>query len=193
MKKDHVSLQRQPFLAPIWLTAVAAIGAAVVLGLSAFTVWAWATAGSTTIVVIRHAEKDISTGEADPPLSEAGKARAALLARMFGNGRALGHLDAIYVSTALRNRLTAAPLAASLGISPITVPPNDSRGLARRVLRENGGGRVLVVGHSDTVPAIVSALSGNDKIPEISDDEYGTLYIVTVPRIGRANLLRLTY
>jgi broad specificity phosphatase PhoE len=164
-----------------------------VLGLSAFTVWAWATAGSTTIVVIRHAEKDISTGEADPPLSEAGKARAALLARMFGNGRALGHLDAIYVSTALRARLTAAPLAASLGIGSIAVPPDDPRGLARRVLRENGGGRVLIVGHTDTVPAIVSALSGNDKIPEISGDEYGTLYIVTVPRIGRANLLRLTY
>ena len=32
MKKDHASLQRQPFLAPIWLTAVAAIGAVVVLG-----------------------------------------------------------------------------------------------------------------------------------------------------------------
>jgi broad specificity phosphatase PhoE len=193
MKKDHVSLQRQPFLAPIWLTAVAAIGAAVVLGLSAVTVWVWATAGPTTIVVIRHAEKDVGSREADPSLSEAGKARAALLSRMFGNGRALGHLNTIYVSTALRNRLTAAPLAASLGISPIVVPRDDPRGLARRVLRENGGRRVLIVGHSDTVPAIVSALSGDDTVPNISDDEYGTLYIVTVPKIGHANLLRLTY
>ena len=193
MKKDHVSLQRQPFLTPIWLTAVAAIGAVVVLGFSAFTVWAWATAGSTTIVVIRHAEKDLSTGAADPPLNEEGKARAALLARMFGNGKALGHLDAIYVTTALRNRLTAAPLAASLGISPTVVPADDPRGLARRVLHEHGGDRVLIVGHSDTVPVIVSALSGVDKVPDIAADEYGTLYIVTVPRIGHANLLRLTY
>jgi broad specificity phosphatase PhoE len=193
MKKDHASLQRQPFLAPIWLTAVAAIGAVVVLGFSAFTVWAWATAGSTTIVVIRHAEKDLSAGAVDPPLTEAGKARAELLARMFGNGKAPGHLDAIYVTTALRNRLTAAPLAASLGISPIVVPTGDPRGLARRVLHEHGGDRVLIVGHSDTVPAIVSALSGVDKVPDIADDEYGTLYIVTVPRIGHANLLRLNY
>jgi broad specificity phosphatase PhoE len=193
MKKDHVSLQRQPFLAPIWLTAVAAIGAVVVLGFSAFTVWAWATAGSTTIVVIRHAEKDLSAGAVDPPLNEAGKARAALLARMFGNGKTLGHLDAIYVTTALRDRLTAAPLAASLGISPIVVPANDPRGLARRVLHEHGGDRVLIVGYSDTVPVIVSALSGVDKVPDIADDEYGTLYIVTVPRIGHANLLRLSY
>jgi broad specificity phosphatase PhoE len=193
MKKDHASLQHQPFLAPIWLTAVAAIGAVVVLGFSAFTVWAWATAGSTTIIVIRHAEKDLGAGGVDPPLNEAGKARAALLARMFGNGKALGHLDAIYVTTALRNRLTAAPLAASLGLSPTVVPTDDSRGLARRVLHEHGGDRVLIVGHIDTVPAIVSILSGNDNVPPIAADEYGTLYIVTVPRIGHANLLRLSY
>jgi broad specificity phosphatase PhoE len=193
MKKDHVSLQRQPFLAPIWLTAIAVIGAVVVLGFSAFTVWAWATAGPTTIVVIRHAEKDLSGGPVDPALTEGGKARAALLARMFGDGKALGHLDAIYVTTALRNRLTAAPLAASLGISPTIVPTDDPRGLARRVLREHGGGRVLIVGHSDTVPVIVSTLSGDDKIPGMADDEYGTMYIVTVPRIGHASLLRLSY
>jgi broad specificity phosphatase PhoE len=193
MKKDHASLQRQPFLAPIWLTAIAAIGAVVVLGFSTFTVWAWATAGSTTVVVIRHAEKDLGAGAVDPPLNEAGKARAQLLARMFGNGKALGHLDAIYVTAALRNRLTAAPLAERLGLSPVVVPADDPRGLARTVLHEHGGARVLIVGHSDTVPAIVSALSGDDKVPPIADDEYGTLYIVTVPRIGHANLLRLNY
>ena len=193
MKKDHASLQRQPFLAPIWLTAVAAMGAAVVLGLSALTVWAWATSGSTTIVVIRHAEKDLTAGAVDPPLNEAGKARAALLARMFGDGRALGHLDAIYVTPPLRNRLTAAPLGASLGVNPVVVVDEDSRGFARRVLHEHGGGRVLVVGHADTVPAIVAALSGDDKVPAMADDEYGTMYIVTVPRIGHANILRLTY
>ena len=193
MKKDHVSLQRGPFLAPIWLTAIAAVGAALVLGLSAFTVWAWATAASTTVVVIRHAEKDLSTGTLDPPLSEAGKARAALLSRMFGDGSALGHLDAIYVTSPLRNRLTAAPLAARLGISPVISAAEDPRELARRVLREHGGGRILIVGHSDTVPAIVAALGGGDNVPAMGDDEYGTMYIVTVPRIGHANLLRLSY
>jgi broad specificity phosphatase PhoE len=193
MKKDHVSFQRRPFLTPIWLTAIAAIGSVVVLGFAAYTVWAWATADSTTVIVIRHAEKDMSVSGADPPLSQAGEARAALLARMFGDGKVLGHLDAIYVTPALRNRLTAAPLAASLGISATVAPPDDARGLVHRVLHDHGGGRVLIVGHSDTVPQIVAALSGHDKIPEMSADEYGTMYIVTVPRIGHANLLRLNY
>jgi phosphohistidine phosphatase SixA len=190
MKKDHVSFQRRPFLTPIWLTAIAAI---VVLSFAVFGAWVWGTAGSTTIVVIRHAEKDLALSAVDPPLSEAGVARAALLARMFGDAKILGRLDAIYVSPALRNRLTAAPLAASLGITATIAPADDPRGLARRVLHGHAGGRALIVGHSDTVPQIVAALSGDPKIPEIADDEYGTMYIVTVPRIGHANLLRLNY
>jgi hypothetical protein len=30
-------------------------------------------------------------------------------------------------------------------------------------------------------------------VPEIRAEEYGTMYIVTVPRIGHPNLLRLNY
>ena len=82
----------------------------------------------------------------DPPLDGAGAARAALLARMFGDAQAAGHLDAIYVSPALRNRLTAAPLAARLGLTPAVAPADDPRGLARRVLREHPGGRFSLSG-----------------------------------------------
>jgi broad specificity phosphatase PhoE len=190
MKRDHVSFQRRPFLTPIWLTAIA-----VVLGLSfaIFAAWVWGTAGSTTVIVIRHAEKDLSVSATDPPLTAAGQARAALLAQMFGDAGHLGHVDAIYVSPALRNRLTAAPLAERLGLRATVVPADDPRGLARRALREHGGGRVLIVGHSDTVPQIVAELSDESAIPELADQEYGTMYIITVPRIGHANLLRLHY
>jgi broad specificity phosphatase PhoE len=193
MKKDPGTFQRRPFLTPIWLTAIAAIGSVLVLGVAVFTVWAWATAATTTVIVIRHAEKDLSAGAVDPPLDQAGEARAALLVRMFGDAQSLGHVDAIYVSPALRNRLTAAPLAARLGINVTVAPADDPKGLARRALREHRGARILIVGHSDTVPEIVSALSGVEKIPDIGDQEYGTMYIVTVPRIGHANLLRLNY
>jgi len=52
---------------------------------------------------------------------------------------------------------------------------------------------VLIAAHGDTIPAIVAALSGRADIPPIAVDEYGTLYIVAVPRLGTANLLRLHY
>ncbi len=193
MKKDHASFQRRPFLTPIWLTVIAAFASILVVCVAAVTVWAWATAGSTTVIVIRHAEKDLSVSATDPPLDAAGAARAALLANMFGDAKDLGRLDAIYVSPALRNRQTAAPLAARLGLPVTVAPADDPEGLARRALHEHAGGRVLIVGHSDTVPKIVATLSGNPNVPEIGEREYGTMYIVTVPRIGHPNLLRLHY
>jgi 2,3-bisphosphoglycerate-dependent phosphoglycerate mutase len=186
MKKDHVSLQRRPFLTPIWLAAIAA---AVVV---CFASWLWSTADSTTLILIRHAEKEFAS-VADPPLSAAGEARAAQLARMLGDGRAPGHIDAIYLTGTLRGRLTAEPLAMRLGLTPVVVTDADSTVLVRRALREHGGGRVLLISEGDTLPALVTALSGLKSIPPVGAEEYGTMYVVTVPRIGHPNLLRLNY
>jgi broad specificity phosphatase PhoE len=189
MKSAHVNLQRGPFLIPIWLTA---IGAIVIFGVAVFFLWVWFTANSTVVIVIRHAEKE-SVSAPDPPLSEAGQARAALLVRMFGETQGAGRLDAIYTTPTLRNQMTAAPLAARLGIVPIVAPSDDPRALAHRIVRENSGKRVLVIGHTNTVPEIVAALSGRSDIAPIGESEFGTMYIVTVPRIGHANVLRLSY
>jgi len=192
MKSGDASLQHRPFLIPIWLTAIAALTATVVFGLAVFAAWTWITANSTTVIVIRHAEKE-TVSAADPALSAAGEARAALLARMFGDTRGAGRLDAIYVSATLRSRSTAAPLAARLGIAPVVAAADDPKGLARRVLRENSGRRVMVVAHINTVPEIVSALAGRSDIPSIDEKDFATMYVVSVPRIGRANLVRLSY
>jgi phosphohistidine phosphatase SixA len=188
MTRNNAQLQHRPFLMPIWLSVLAAL---VVMCFLGFEVWIWATADSTTIIVVRHAEKELGSG--DPPLSSAGQARAELLAGMFGDVRAPGHIDAIYVSPTVRSQMTAAPLAARLGLTPIVAPPHDARSLARRVLHEHSGGRVLVVGHSDTVPEIVKSLTGAKGLPPIGEAEYGTMYIVTAPRVGRADFLRLSY
>ena len=50
-----------------------------------------------------------------------------------------------------------------------------------------------MVGQAATVPALIGGLSGIRGIPPIGGDEYGTMYIVTVPRIGLANLLSVSY
>ncbi len=189
MKSAHANLQRGPFLIPIWLTA---IGAMAVFAVVILALWVWFTASSTVVIVIRHAEKE-SVSAPDPPLSAAGEARAARLAQMFGQPTGAGRLDAIYISSALRNRMTAAPLAARLGIAPIVAPTDDPQGLARRIVRENRGKRVMVIGHVNTVPTIVAALSGRGDIPPLDEKEFGTMYIVAVPRIGRTNVLRLDY
>jgi broad specificity phosphatase PhoE len=157
-----------------------------------FVIWEWGTADSTTDIVIRHAEQD-SSEQADPKLSAAGAERAQLLARMFGAVDGPGHLDAIYVSNTLRSRLTAEPLAERLHLPLKVAADNDGKALAHRALREHGGGRVLIVAHQGTLPAIVASLSGSDEIPTVNAADYGVIYVVTVPRIGHANLLRLNY
>ena len=61
-----------------------------------------------------------------------------------------------------------------------------------RVLREHGGGRILIVGGSNAQKSVVESLSGGH-LDEVGPADPATMYIVTVPRIGRTNLLRLNY
>jgi phosphohistidine phosphatase SixA len=59
-----------------------------------------------------------------------------------------------------------------------------------RALDDFGGGRVLIIGHSDTVPALVERLSGQE-VPAIAENEYGAIYLIARPRFGRAAVTRL--
>jgi phosphohistidine phosphatase SixA len=179
--------RRRPFLAPLWLLALAGI----VFVICAFTYWNSAT--TTTIVLIRHAEKQVGA-ISDAPLSPPGEVRAARLAQMFGDAATFGRVQKIYVTDTRRTQQTAAGVAQRLNLTPqIVTAQTDSKELARRVLRENRGGRSLVVGHSNTVPEIVAALSGDHGVPAIGEEEFDTLYVVSVPSIGRASVLRLKY
>jgi len=187
------SLQRKPFWAPVGLAAVSALVAALVMALLA---WLLVTAKSTTVIVVRDAETANGAAGAaaqDAQLSSEGRTRAELLARMFGDARLKNRVDAIYVSPTLATQATAQPLAARLGIKPVVVAPQTPRAWARRMLREHRGGRILVVAPAAAARDLATELSGASDIPPILPMEFGTMYIVTVPRVGRANLLRVDY
>jgi broad specificity phosphatase PhoE len=179
--------RRRPFLAPIWLLALAGV-----LVLTAmFTYWHSQT--TTMIVLVRHAEKQLGA-ISDAPLSPQGEVRANRLALMFGDASAFGRVKKIYVTDTRRTQQTAAGVAQRLELTPVVVAAKTSSAdLARQVLRENRGGRALVVGHSNTVPEIVAALTKLDDVPPIGEEEFDTLYVVTVPSIGRASVLRIKY
>jgi broad specificity phosphatase PhoE len=185
MRKEYASLRRRPFLAPVWLAALAGV---VVL---AIAIWMLSAASTTTVFVMRHAEKALTPPE-DPPLSPTGEARATALAEQFGRApKGLG-IDCIFVSEFRRTQDTVRPLANRLGIPMIVVPATDPALVASRALREYRGGRVLIVGHSDTVPQIVEALSG-DEVPSMDESEFGVVYVVAVPRFSRAAVTRFDF
>ena len=184
-----INRHRRPFLLPVWLS-FAAVFALFVAAVVMFFIYRSATT-TTVVVLARHAEKVVSSIQ-DPPLSEEGEQRAERLAQMFGRGKGVGKIDAIYVSDARRTQQTAAPLAQRLGTQPIVVPAADTKGLVSRVMREHDGDTVLIVGHSNTVPQLIHELSDID-VPAIGDDEYDTLYVLSIPSFGHASVLRMEY
>jgi broad specificity phosphatase PhoE len=179
---------RRPFLLPVWLT-FAALFALLVCAVIAFFIYRAAT--TTVVVLTRHAEKEMNSIQ-DPPLSSDGERRAQRLAQMFSAASGPGRLDAIYVSDARRTQQTAAPLAERLGKTAVALPAADVQGTVARVLREHRGGTVLIVGHSNTLPALIRGFSGID-VPAIPDEEYGDVYIVSIPSFGHASVLRMQY
>ena len=157
----------------------------------AFAVTAYQAATTTTIVLVRHAEKETVTID-NPPLTAAGGQRAERLAQMFGGVSGVGRIEALYVTDTRRTQQTAMPLATRLGLSAVVMPAADVKGMAARVLHEHRGGRALIVAHSNTLPELIQKLTGQT-IEPIGDDEYDNVYIVTVPTFGKSSVLRLKY
>jgi broad specificity phosphatase PhoE len=140
----------------------------------------------TTIILVRHAERDTLLIGTDQPLRAVGVLRAQALAHALGGSG----ISAIYVTPWLRNRQTALPLATALGESLIVVDPVDET--VRRLRTRHRGETVLVVGHSNTVPEIVTALTGCP-FPTPGRVAYDGMWVVTLGRDGRATLLTLRY
>lgn len=137
-----------------------------------------------TVIFTRHAEK-AATPPKDPPLTEAGKQRAEALASMLADSG----VEAIYTSELQRTQQTAAPLAARVHVTPTVLPAKDTAALVQAI-RARHSGVFVVVGHSNTLPDIISALGG-PKV-EIADSQYDNLFVLTVGP-SESSLLRLHY
>lgn len=142
----------------------------------------------TTIILIRHAEKNVEPGNADPNLSSAGQTRAQELVRMFGDAG----IGAIYATQYKRTQQTVKPLADKLGIPITQVDAKNTAEVIRQIRSRHNGEVVFVSGHNNTVPEIIAALGG-PRLPIIPETEFDNLYVVTVYRVGGAKLLKLKY
>ncbi|ROH93480.1 histidine phosphatase family protein [Stagnimonas aquatica] len=147
-----------------------------------------AQAAPSLVLLVRHAEKASTPGH-DPGLSAAGEARAQALAAALAEAR----VGAILTSPLRRTRDTAAPTAAANGLKPQVV--GFEGGTAAHVaavaaaVRAQDAATVLVVGHGNTVPAILAALGG-PVLPDFCESSYGHLLVLSLdaspPRLLRA-------
>lgn len=162
--------------------------ACLVVSLAASSFLAAAPAhAARAVIVIRHAEKASDT-EKDPELSLQGEDRAISLTRFLRHNK----VDAVFTSELKRTKATASVLARQRGITPVVVNADDTKGLVAAIKALPEDAVVLVVGHSNTVPAILAELGVPDKIT-IRDDEYGRVFVVTPTKSGRSGLLEFGY
>lgn len=145
----------------------------------------------TTVILVRHAEKAAEGGN-DPSLSAEGRERAlALAAELADDG-----VDAIVVTPLVRTKQTAEPVARARSVQPRVVPLDGGlqahAAAVRDAVAANAGHTILIVGHSNTVPALVAALGGPTGI-SIGDAEYGNLFILTLEEGHPAVFARSCY
>jgi broad specificity phosphatase PhoE len=169
----------------LWLKT--AVGLAVLTSVTSTV--AAQSRGPITVVIVRHAEKAATPAD-DPPLTAEGHARAQALLVAVRDA----HVGAIITTQLLRTRSTAEPTATALGIKPEVVTAGGATHAqdVAAAIRVYVGKTVLVVGHSNTVPAIIEAL-GAKRPAAICDSEYDNLFIVTIATDGSAGVVRSSY
>jgi 2,3-bisphosphoglycerate-dependent phosphoglycerate mutase len=135
---------------------------------------------TTTIIVVRHAEKEVVTGDAmmkaDPPLSAEGKSRAENLITALKEFNP----EAVFSTNYERTRATVSPLARKLNVEVQMYDPRNQQAFADK-LKSMEGSTILVAGHSNTVPRLVNLLIGdNSKYADLDDSIYNKIYIIQI-------------
>lgn len=147
--------------------------------------WFWCGT-QTSVLLVRHADR---AGNQDA-LNAAGLIRRQELVHVLEKAG----LDAIIRSDANRALQTAELVAQATGIVPIVIPANDTQAVIDEIRNNHRGQTVFVVGHSNTVPAIIAGLGG-PALAEIASDEFDNLFMLNLCRCrwNSARLVNLQY
>ena len=136
----------------------------------------------TTFILVRHAEK-AADDPRDPGLTDAGRTRAARLAASLADAP----LRAVYATAYRRTRDTAGPSAMAHGLQVAVYDAREpAADFAERLRAAHPAGTVLVVGHSNTAPAIAAALCACPVAP-MREDEFDRRIEIRVGSDGLAS------
>ena len=138
--------------------------------------------------LIRHAEKD--TQKNDPFLNEAGLERAIRLNTIFRQT----YLDAVYSTLFNRTLHTVDSITQYKGLSNSIYTNKNMKARFEEVLQSPTINKVLVVGHSNTIPPLANFLYGSNYFNKIfKEDEYNHFVIVVHHKNGNKVLYELKY
>jgi phosphohistidine phosphatase SixA len=146
------------------------------LGLCLLVISSFGCAEPQTWYFVRHFEKQLGD---NPSLTETGKARAEALAAFFSN-KSVTH---VYSTDYNRTLETATPVAT---LKNISIEYYDPRSLAEFATMIKALDHVLVVGHSNSTPQILSLMGGEDI--NIEESDYGVVYKLQKHDFGHTTL-----
>ena len=147
-----------------------------------------ASAETTTVILVRHAEKAGTSG--DVPLTEGGVERAKELARALSDAK----IDRIYVTQWIRTLQTVEPLVAKIKVEPVKFQTGDTyaRDIAAHIRKNDVGKTVLVAGHSNTTVDVLRELGMKDP-PFIPEPQFDDLFVCTLAGGEAATCTALRY
>ncbi len=125
-----------------------------------------------TFYLVRHAEKQ-KDGTKDPHLTPKGHKRANNLAQQLS----AANINKIYSTDYNRTQETVKPLSELTGIAVESYDPRNLKDFAQTLKKQSG--QIVIVGHSNTTPSLVSLLSGIP-VDGIDDSEYENLFEVVL-------------
>jgi broad specificity phosphatase PhoE len=143
-------------------------------------------AAQEALFLVRHAERADQT--TDSQLSAEGELRAIKLAEWLKSAG----ITHVFTTDLRRTADTAAPFASGRQLALQQLPAADTDSLVRRVRALGPGDRALIIGHSNTLPVLLTRFGVSETVT-LADTDYDNIFVV-IPREGRsAVLLRFKY
>lgn len=128
-----------------------------------------------TIILIRHAEKDVSetADKNDPVLTTVGSQRAQRLLEKIGRYKP----GAIYSTAYKRTQATVEPLANHRKLKIMTYDARKQNELVDEIMKSKTK-RFVVVGHSNTIPGLANLLIKKDIFKNLEDSEHSVIWLI---------------
>lgn len=131
-----------------------------------------------TIVLVRHTEKDASVpNNPDPELSAEGRERAQRLMNVVRRYKP----HEIFSTSYKRTRQTAEPIAQWRKKEIQTYDPAKPGDLVAKIMASKTDHN-LIVGHSNTIPALANLLVKKEVFRNLLETEYGVIWVIRIKK-----------
>lgn len=131
-----------------------------------------------TIVLVRHAERDgTMANNPDPELSPEGRERAIRLVKAVKKYKP----HEIFSTNYKRTRLTAEPIANKRKKQIQFYDPTKQNELVDKIMASKTD-HYLIVGHSNTIPALANLLAKKEVFRNLLETEYGVFWVIRLKK-----------